>query len=73
MTIHTLVFRLVTTCSLVDGYRRFGGMFSILKTEVKALKIEAICTSETLVIAYYTAACHKPEDNTSSHCCVNVL
>jgi hypothetical protein len=40
-----LVFYVVTPCGLVDKYRCFGG----LRQPSSALKMEAVCSFETLV------------------------
>jgi hypothetical protein len=72
MKIHTVVFWVIVACSLVGCYRRFGKTFSVFKIAMSALKMETVCSSETLVITYYTIPCHKPEEhNMNSHCYVN--
>jgi hypothetical protein len=53
------VFWVVTPCSVVVGYQRFGGPYCLyLRSDVR---IEAAWTSETLVF-YNTTRRHYPED-----------
>jgi hypothetical protein len=51
-----MVFWAVTPCGIVDRYRRFGGTYCLQlqgKTyKTSRLKMEAVCSSETLVSTY---------------------
>jgi hypothetical protein len=49
---------------VVDGYRRFGRTYR-LHLQVKIVKMEAVCFSETLVTTYKTTRRHNPEYHNS--------
>lgn len=50
--IHTVVFSVLIQCSLVGYYQ---------EEYAALLKMEAVCSSETLVATYLTTGCHNPQ------------
>jgi hypothetical protein len=59
--ISIVVVWVVTPCSLVCVYQRFGGTYRLLHPSV--LKMEAICSFETLINTYETARRQNPDDH----------
>jgi hypothetical protein len=57
-----LVFSVVTLCGLIGRYQNFRGS--------SALKMEALCSSETLASTYKSTWCCNPEDQ---HTKINFL
>jgi hypothetical protein len=61
VNIHIVVFLIMTPCSLIGGYQYFGGMCA--STFSVTLKMEAACSSETLVLTCQIIHCHNLENN----------
>jgi hypothetical protein len=62
--VYSVVFWVVTPCSLIRD-TNFGEEHTAFKFRAasKTLKMEAVCSSETLVSSCQTIRCHNPEDN----------
>jgi hypothetical protein len=54
------VFWVVTPCGRVGRYRRFGGTY--------CLKMETVCSSQTLVSTFKSTRRHNPEDKHFKGC-----
>jgi hypothetical protein len=57
------VFWVVAPCSLVEVYRRFTGVPSIIRAMINALLMEAESTTETSVNFYKTTLHNNSEDS----------
>jgi hypothetical protein len=49
------------TCGLAGDYQCFGGTYCFHLRDKNVLKMEAICSWETLITTYKTTRCHKPD------------
>jgi hypothetical protein len=57
-----LVFWIVTSCGLVGRHQRFGGISASTFRVKSALRMEEVCSTETLVSTYKSARHNHPED-----------